>query len=160
MIAYGDSLTAFTARVLRDHELAKDVRQQVFLEALQGLEKFEGRSSLWSWLCSIAVNRCIDARRKNQRAGVMDDFEVWEGLLGQPDPMMDDGRLAKRRALEQCLGKLSDSFRSQLLMRCFLGLSYNEIATAIGATPGAVQVRLSRILPRLRKCLRSNGVAR
>jgi DNA-directed RNA polymerase specialized sigma24 family protein len=46
------------------------------------------------------------------------------------------------------------------LMRCFLGLSYVEIAAVVGDPHGTVQVRMSRILPRLRRCLRGEGVAR
>ena len=50
--------------------------------------------------------------------------------------------------------------RMQLLMRHFLGLSYIEIGEAVGVPHGTIQVRMSRILPRLRRCLRGEGVAR
>lgn len=158
MAAYGTPLTAFALRILRDRELAKDVRQQVFLEAFQGIERFEGRSSVWSWLCSITYHRCFDELKRLRRARTVDDVDVLDGLVGPPDPMMDPDRVAKQRALEQCLGKLSVPMRTQLLMRCFLGLSYVEIGEAIGAPHGTVQVRMSRILPRLRRCLRGEGV--
>ena len=49
MNTYGAPILAFALRVIRNHELAKDVRQQVFLEAFQGINRFQGRSSLWSW---------------------------------------------------------------------------------------------------------------
>jgi RNA polymerase sigma-70 factor, ECF subfamily len=160
MTAYGAPLTAFIVRVLRDRELAKDVRQQVFLDAFQGLERFEARSSVWSWLCSIAYHRCFDELKRIRRAGAVDDFDVWEGLAEPPDLAMDADRVAKRRALEQCLGKLSPSLRAQLLMRYWLGLSYMEIGEAMGVPHGTVQVRMSRILPRLRRCLQGEGVAR
>lgn len=160
MIAYGGPLVAFALRVVRDREMAKDVRQQVFLEAFQGIDRFEGRSTLWSWLCGIAYHRCLDERRRGRRAGPMDDFDVLDGLAGLPDPSMDEDRVAKRRALERCLGKLPTNMRAQLLMRCFLGLSYAEIAEVVGVPAGTVQVRISRILPPLRRCLRGEGVAR
>jgi RNA polymerase sigma-70 factor (ECF subfamily) len=160
MAAYGAPLTAFAVRVLRDRELAKDVRQQVFLDAFQGLEKFEGRSSVWSWLCSIAYYRCFDELRRIRRARAVDDLDGLEEFFGSPDDAVAADRVAKRRALEQCLGKLPAEMRAQLLMRCFLGLSYAEIGDAVGASPGTVQVRISRILPRLRRCLRGEGIAR
>lgn len=160
MVAYGAPLLAFSVRILRDRELAKDVRQQVFLEAFQGIERFEGRSTLWSWLCGIACHRCLDELRRVRRASAVDDFDVLNGLVGLPDPTMDEDRVAKRRALERCLGKLSDSMRAQVLMRCFLGLSFVEIAEVVSIPHGTVQVRISRILPRLQRCLRGEGVAR
>jgi DNA-directed RNA polymerase specialized sigma24 family protein len=45
-------------------------------------------------------------------------------------------------------------------MRYFLGLSYVEIGAALGTAHGTVQVRVARILPKLRRCLRHQGVAR
>lgn len=160
LTAYGAPLTAFALRVLRDRELAKDVRQQVFLDAFQRIQTFEGRSSLWSWLCGIAYHRCLDELRRVRRAGVVDNFDVWDALGGASELTIDEDRVAKQRALEHCLGKLSVSMRTQLLMRCSLGLSYQEIGELIGAPPGTVQVRMSRILPRLRRCLRNEGVGR
>lgn len=160
MTAYGAPLTAFALRVLRDRELAKDVRQQVFLDAFQRIQTFEGRSSLWSWLCGIAYHRCLDELRRVRRVGAVDNFDVWDALVGSSELTMDEDRVAKQRALERCLGKLSVSMRTQLLMRCSLGLSYQEIGELVGAPHGTVQVRMSRILPRLRRCLRNEGVGR
>jgi RNA polymerase sigma-70 factor (ECF subfamily) len=161
MAAYGSPIAAFALRVVRDRELAKDVRQQVFLDAFQGISRFEGRSSLWSWLCSIAYHRCLDELRRVRRAGAPEPIDVWDVLAAQLDPASDDeDRLAQRRALEACMAKLSDSARAELLMRCFLGLSFVEISALVGASHGTLQVRMSRILPRLRRCLRGQGVTR
>lgn len=160
MVAYGGPLLAFAVRVLRDRELAKDVRQQVFLAAFQGIEKFQGRSTLWSWLCGIAYHRCLDERRRARRASAVDEFDVLDALVGPPDATMDEDRMTERRALERCLAKLSPSLRAQVLMRCFLALSYMEIAEVLRIPHGTVQVRISRVLPRLRRCLRGEGVAR
>lgn len=156
MVAYSKPLTAFALRILRDPDLAKDVRQQVFLEAFHGIEKFAGRASIWSWLCGIAHNRCIDELRRMKRTPV--DFGVLEDLLELPDLSMDNQRsVARRRTLERCLAKLSSSERMQVLMRLLLRLSYAEIGELVHDSPGTVQVRISRILPRLRRCLGDPG---
>lgn len=160
MVAYGRPITAFSLRVVRNPEVAKDIHQQVFLAAFQGIDKFQRRSTLWSWLCGIAYHRCLDELRRDRRAAVADDLDAFTALAGHPDPAIDVDGVAKRRALENCLGKLSAVVRSQLLMRCFLGLSYVEIGETTGDPHGTVQVRMSRVLPRLRRCLRGEGVAR
>jgi len=154
MATYGSALTAFAARILGDRELVKDVRQQVFLEAFQGLHRFEGRSSLWTWMCGIAYHRCLDELRRRRRLETSARLELVDVLAGHPDTAVDADRVAKQRALETCLGKLSPAMRSQLLLRYFLGLSYLEIAEVTGSPHGTVQVRICRILPRLRQCLR------
>jgi RNA polymerase sigma-70 factor (ECF subfamily) len=160
MRIYGAPLTAFALRILRDRELAKDVRQQVFLDVFQRIDTFEGRSSLWSWLCGITYHRCLDELRRARRAGRVDDLDVLNELAGPSELVMDEDRVAKQRALAQCLGKLSVPLRTQLLMRYYLGLSFPEIGEAIGDAHGTVQVRISRILPRLRQCLIDEGVLR
>ena len=160
MRAYGGPITAFAQRMLHHSEAAKDVRQQVFLDALRGVGKFEGRSSLWSWLCGIAYHRCLDERRRMLRTDDVDGFDGSDRFFGQPDPMMDADRIAGQRALERCLGKLPEAMRAQVLMRYLLDLSYVEIGEIVGSSHGTVQVRIARILPRLRRCLRGEGVGR
>jgi RNA polymerase sigma-70 factor (ECF subfamily) len=160
MMAYGHKITAFAQRMLRQSELANDVRQQVFLQAFQGFDNFKGRSSLWTWLCGIAYHRCVDELRRNGLWNIVEDVDTVDDLLYEGDASLDPEQLVKRRALERCLMKLPGSLRSQLLMRCFFGLSYIEIAELVGASHPTVQVRISRILPRLRRCLRGEGVAR
>lgn len=160
MVAYGDAITSFTLRLLRNREAAKDIRQAVFLEAFQGISRFEGRSSLWSWLCAIAYHRSMDELKRNKRSGSLNDLDVWTMDSLQPKTVMDEGRVDKRRALEHCLGKLGPATRAQVIMRMFFDLSYAEIGEAIGEAHGTVQVRISRILPKLQKCLREKGFAR
>jgi RNA polymerase sigma-70 factor, ECF subfamily len=160
MTAYGSLLTAFIVRIVRDREIAKDVRQQVFLEAFQGIGKFEGRSSCWTWLSSIAFHRSLDMARSARRFEATDNFDVLEALDWQPDPTMDAEVVSMRRALEHCLGKLPEAQRAELLMRLHHGLTYEEIGEIVGMPAGTIQVRLSRILPRLRRCLRGKGQGR
>jgi RNA polymerase sigma-70 factor, ECF subfamily len=160
MVAYGDAVTGFIVRLVRNPETARDISQHVFLEAFVGLEKFENRSSVWSWLCAIAYHRSMDELKRSKRSELPKDFDVWTWLAQQPDTLMDEGRVDKRRALEQCLGKLEPSMRAQVLMRLSYSMSYAEIGEAIGEAHGTVQVRISRVLPKLQKCLREKGFAR
>jgi RNA polymerase sigma-70 factor, ECF subfamily len=159
MTSYGAPITAFAVRILRDRELAMDVRQQVFLQAFQGIDTFEGHSSLWSWLCGITYYRCLDELKRPWHTAV-DRLDAVDDLVGPPELSEISSRIAKQRALECCLGKLPEPMRAQALMRYFFGLSDAEIGELVGDTPGTVQKRISRILPRLRRCLRSEGVAR
>src|SRR5262249_25611566 len=103
---------------------------------------------------------CLDELRRLRRTSEHDNLEELDDLVGEPDSAMDADRAAKRRALENCLGKLTPAMRTQLLMRCFFGLTYAEIGETVGAPHSTVQVRLSRLLPRLRECLRDEGFAR
>lgn len=158
MTTYGAAVYGYVVRIVRDPDAAKDVRQQVFIEAFQGIHQFERRSSLWTWLCGIAHHRSLDELKRVKRRAAVDDFDVVDRYLAQPEPVMDADLLAKRRALERCLAKFPPAMRSQLLMRCFLGLSHAEIGHLVSDNEGTVQVRISRSLPRLQRCLRQEGV--
>lgn len=156
VVAYGNAINSFTLRLLRNTEAAKDVRQAVFFEAFQGISRFEGRSSLWSWLCAIAYHRSMDELKRNKRASAANS-DVWISSELQSNEVMDEGRVQKRRALDHCLGKLEPSLRAQVIMRMSYEMSYAEIGEAVGDAHGTVQVRLSRVLPKLRKCLKEKG---
>jgi len=160
VIAYSAPLTTFALRTVRNRELAKDIRQQVFLEAFQGIDKFQGHGSLWSWLCGIAYHRSMDQLRRLRRANARNNLELRDALIEPPDATIDADRAATQHALEQCMGKLHHAMRTQLVMRYYLGLTYAEIGETIGAPHSTVQVRLSRILPRLRRCLCMEGFVR
>lgn len=158
MKVYGPAITGFVFRMLRNREAAEDVRQQVFLEAFQGITNFQGRSSCYTWLTKIAYHRSLDAIKRRRRIEASDDFDVLNALHWQPDPSMDAGAAAKRRALEHCLGKLPAAIRVELLMRLYFDLSYAEIEKISGAAAGTIQMRVNRILPKLRQCLQAKGV--
>ena len=149
---YGHYLVGFAMRIVRHKETAEDIAQQAFVEAFLGIEKFQRRSSLWTWICGIASNRATDHHRRNKRIVDVSDFDVW--LEGALQPEQDRGSdIDRRRVLERCLNKMDPEVRAQLLERYVGGLTYDEIGKIVGDAPGTVQVRLSRALPKLRKCL-------
>jgi RNA polymerase sigma-70 factor, ECF subfamily len=161
MKAYGPRITAFAFRTMRHRAAAEDVRQQVFLEAYVGMLKFEQRSTFWTWLCGIASHRVIDEIKRQRKSAPDPTFDVLKELGLQPDPTMDTKtNTALRRALEHCLGKVPAPLRTELLMHFFFGLSYVEIEQLLGVAAGTIQVRMARILPKVRRCLKARGVER
>lgn len=160
MLMYGDAIVAHLARLTRDAEIAKDLSQQTFLEAYRSLESFQGRSSLRTWLFSIARNRGIDEIKRNRRTELREDFDVLKELAVPPEASVRGEERAKRRALEDCLARLPDETREQLLLRMTEGFTYNELGDRSQEAHGTVQVRISRALQQLRKCLRAKGFGR
>lgn len=158
MKVYGPLITGFIFRIVRNRDTAEDLRQQVFLEAFRGIADFKGRSSCYTWLTSIAYHRCLDTLKRDRRIKATDDFDVLNALHWQPDPAVDSGLEAKRRALEHCLGKIPKAMRAELLMRLYFDLSYAEIEKISGEAAGTIQVRVMRLLPKLRRCLYAKGV--
>jgi RNA polymerase sigma-70 factor (ECF subfamily) len=160
MRLYGVPLFRFCRELVDDPDLAEDVHQMTFVQAYEGLARFGRRSSLKSWLFSIARHRCLDALKMDRRRRRR--FETMEEVPDQPGPQpnafdeLHEG--ARARALEICLGKLAPRVRETLLLRFQQGLSYPEIARLVKERPPALQVRVARALPVLRRCLESQGV--
>jgi RNA polymerase sigma-70 factor (ECF subfamily) len=156
MQRHGDTVYRYCCRALGDPELAEDVRQQVFIEAFRDLPKFSSRSTVRTWLLSIARHRVIDAARRRRRseARVLEGEGAELATMGDPRPSPAES-LELRQTLEASLAALGDDERITVLLRFQLGFSFQEIAELCGASPGAHHARVMRALPQLRQRIQS-----
>lgn len=151
MRSHGEAIHRFCRRMVGD-ALVDDVHQLTFVQAYEGLDGFRGDSSLRTWLYGIARYRCLDALRQQQRMassrGAVD--------VGATEPHSDQA-LAARDVLELCLDKLKPKVREAVILRHAEGLSYPEMGAVCGEEPAALQVRVARALPLLRKCIEARS---
>jgi RNA polymerase sigma factor (sigma-70 family) len=157
--AHGDAVYGFCVRLLRTRERAEDVVQQVFLEAYRDLHRFAHQSSIRTWLFGIARHRCMDVIREQQRAKLVesDEHAVLHFVDPGAGPVEHLDRRRRIEMLEDCLKRLSPEARMTVLMRFQTDASYEELARMLAETAGALQVRVSRALPALRRCLERKG---
>lgn len=156
------------ARLLGETEEARDVAQEVFLQVFRTLGRFEGRSTLKTWIYRIVVNQCRNRqrwwrRRRKERSCPIDDLTpADEARLAEAGARMEgpEERLERReraRAVQSALAGLSFEHRAVLLLREVEGLSCEEIAGALSLPEGTVKSRLSRAREALRRALPSGG---
>jgi len=160
MRVHGDAVLGFCMRVVRDHALADDVVQQVFLEAYRDMDQFEGRSPPRAWLLGIASHRCLDAIKTQQRRSKLienNEQAVADFEDPGPGPIDHVDRAQVIAALEECLKRLSPDVRATVLLRFQTGATYEELAARLAATADTLQVRVARALPVLRRCLKRKG---
>jgi RNA polymerase sigma-70 factor, ECF subfamily len=147
------------ARLLGDGEEARDVAQEVFLQVYRQLGRFEGRSTLRTWIYRIVVNHCHNRRRFWQRRGRDKEQPLDEGLAlagtarggAYADSPYEQARRQERAArVQQALLRLSFEQRSVLVLREMEGLSCEDVALALGVPEGTVKSRLSRAREALR----------
>jgi RNA polymerase sigma factor (sigma-70 family) len=160
MTAYGKLVYRYCFRMMVDSDLANDVLQTTFLQAFEGCRQFDGRSSMRAWLFGIARHRCLDAlksRRRKQRR-----FEALDTVQEPVDPaqgLEEEAASNQRRiALQGCIGQLEVRTRDAVLLRFDLGLSYTEMATMTQERAPALQARVSRAMPVLRRCMERKGM--
>ena len=145
--------------ILRNHNDAEDIAQQVFSKIYFSIKNFDFRSSLLTWIYKITVNECYDyLRKKRVRKLVYEsDFSEEDAQRMQnTDAAIDqkpavDTQLAQRDLVVKLLGKLSPEDRSLLLLKEVEGHSVEELAQMTGMNENTIKVKLFRARQKLVK---------
>ncbi|HWI06748.1 MAG TPA: sigma-70 family RNA polymerase sigma factor [Solirubrobacteraceae bacterium] len=139
---YRQRLFAYARQMLGgSRQDAEDALQDVFLRAYSSLRGSDRPVSLRAWLYRVAHNRCIDHLRKPVPPP-MDLFETSRKPLH--DPISESERREDLRRLIEDVRRLPEQQRSALLMREIDGMSYAELADALGVSLQAVKSLLVR----------------
>lgn len=162
IVALHESMVfSLAGRLLGSAEEARDVAQEVFLQVYRRLGRFEGRSSLKTWIYRIVVNQCHNRRRFWHRHG-RDREEALDERFASPAPPRDAWqaspyeqarRRERARKVQAALLQLTFEQRSVIVLREVEGLSCEEVAVALGIPDGTVKSRLSRAREALRQRL-------
>jgi RNA polymerase sigma-70 factor (ECF subfamily) len=159
METHGPAVYRFCRAFLNDPDLAEDAHQMTFVQAFEGLSRFRGESSFASWLFGIARHRCLDvakSQRRRQRRFLATD-QPPETAHPDPGPEAGLSLRARGKALGRCLAELAPQVRATVLLRYQQELSYAEIGSLRGEKAAALQMRVARALPVLRRCLETWG---
>ena len=139
--------------------VAEEVVQDTWLGVVRGIERFEGHSSLKTWLFRILVNRARSAVARERRAGPptadadaavsADRFDSTGAWTSPPDPWTEaaEDRLVSAelaRKVKECVKSLPDNQREVVLLRDVEGLSAPDVCTVLGITDGYQRVLLHR----------------
>ena len=130
--------------LVRNDQDAEDIVQESFLKAFKAQASFRGTEAK-TWMLSIVRNTAMDFRRRD-KSGIAVPWgdEGYEPKEGSPDPervLLDQSR---REQVRQAIAQLEPDFREVIVLREIEGLSYKEIASALGIPMGTVMSRLSR----------------
>jgi RNA polymerase sigma-70 factor (ECF subfamily) len=130
------------------HQDAPDLLQQVFLQMYVKIEQFAGRSGFETWIYRLAINECLQFRRRHARANCAMPADE------PADPSASHTQRTEHQELmERALAQLAPELRAVFVLREIEGLSYREIASALQIEPGTVGSRLNQARELLRKGL-------
>ena len=162
---YHAPMVRFASSFVPNRAVAEEVVQESWFGVVRGIERFEGRSSLRTWLFSIVANqarRTGTRERRETPVGADDDNAVPAERFGKrgewtspPVPWADDAvdRVAAGQILDRirsCFASLPDNQRQAVLLRDFEGLSAHEVCNVLGITEGNLRVLLHRGRARIR----------
>jgi RNA polymerase sigma-70 factor (ECF subfamily) len=145
--------------ILRNHNDAEDIAQQVFAKVYFSIRNFDFRSSLLTWIYKITVNECYDyLRKKKVRKLVYEsDFSEEDALrMENSDAAIEpagpiDERLANRDLVTKLLAKIPEEDRSLLMLKEVEGHSVEELAQMTGMNENTIKVKLFRARQKLLK---------
>lgn len=159
--AFGDLYRAlekpvhnFITSRLNDSSQSNDLLHDVFIDIWKGAARFEGRSTVKTWVFGIAYRKVMDVFRKGGRM-----IYVAE-VPGQIDdsPSAEQSLFAAQKAeyVQKCLGELKPEHRTAIELAFFQDFGYREIAEIIGAPEGTIKTRVFYAKKVLLHCLKKH----
>jgi len=138
-----------------DETSARDITQQVFLKLFTTIGQFREEARFATWLYRLVVNACLDEQRRRRRFISFALFTTENDLKDDPkrrspgifENLTEDDCYTKLElvsAVRAAVGELKPKLRIAILLKYFEGLSYQEMACALGCSPGTVASRLNR----------------
>ncbi|MGH4033594.1 RNA polymerase sigma factor [Actinomycetota bacterium Odt1-20B] len=141
---HGPVLLRLAARLLGDRTEGEDAVQDAFVSAWRRLPEYRGDAAFLSWMYRIVTNRCLNVLRARRPTADLDAV---------PEPAAPDHQTSVARtvegkaaldALQDALTQLTPQQRACWVLREMHGLSYEEIADAVGISHQAVRGRIFR----------------
>ena len=126
-----------------------DLVQETFIRAFRSVGRFRGQCRFRTWLMTIGGNVLKDAQRRSRRERVVALPDDLRAVDGDPHEHAVAGEAEARLATE--LERLPPMQRQVFLLRAQQGLEYEEIASALGTTPGAARVHYHHAVRRLKE---------
>jgi len=166
---YQDKIFSLVAGLVRDHDDALDLTQEIFVKAYRGIDKFRAQSGFYTWLYRIAVRHCIDhsRRRKRTQETLPLDGDALAEMGFEPadtSPSANPERVVVNQhlkvAIRNAIASVQEPFRTAVVLHDVEGLSQEEIAQIMGCPLGTAKSRIQRGRAALRERLRGFVEAR
>ncbi len=164
---YADRVLNLVFRLTGDEETARDMTQEIFVKIYRNLNRFEGKSHIYTWIYRIAVNHISNFLKRERRfkwINMMDrsitDFvhedqveSSFQGWTSCPAPDRQLEGEERTRIVLSAIQSLPVKYRVPLVLHHYDEMSYKDIATALDLSISAVESRIHRAKKKLIKRL-------
>lgn len=151
VVKYQGKIYALVYNMTGNNEDARDMVQDIFIKAYTALPRFKGKSSFYTWLYRIALNRTINFVQKRKRRAAMSLDDMDAGIERDPDlvdlasresPVRDLSLTELKERLNKALQTLSEKHRTVVVLHDIEGTPHDEIARMLNLSSGTVRSRL------------------
>jgi len=166
ILKYQNRIYNAILKICANTDDAAELTQETFVKIIENLDKFEGRSSFYTWAFRIAVNLTLNYCRRDGKLAIRsldDDAEyneqtkqVLKDLLADeksPDPASVAQNKELCAIVIGAMMKLDEAHRAVIVLRDIEGMSYAQIAEVLDIELGTVRSRLSRARSNLREIM-------
>ena len=157
-LKYRERLYYVIISMVRSHADADDILQETFLKAFQHIDKFRGESSIYTWLCRIAINHSISFLRKNKVKRMLSFENMHQEPVSnmiKPDEGLEKAEL--RQIIREAVERLPEKQKAVFILRYFDELPYAQIAKIAQKSEGALKANFFHAVRKISKYMESLG---
>jgi len=149
---YSKPIYFIAFRMFNNPEDAKDICQEVFMKLYKHKGKKPQPQDFFKFVYRVTINCCIDEarKRKGKTCANLDDFAELSANITPEDIAIKNENNVRLKA---AIASLPDAYKTVVILRDILGLSYADTAEVVGYNIGTLKSKLSRARNRLRKLL-------
>ncbi len=160
---YKDRIYTTIFLFVKDHEMADDIFQDVFIKIIRTLRegKYQHEGKFSQWAVRIAYNLCVDYFRRSKRRNIVnptEDFDIFD-IIEDTDPNGEEQIIKEQehRQVKKWLEKLSPEQREVVILRHYAEMSFKEIAMLTGVSINTALGRMRYALINLRKIMKGES---
>lgn len=149
-----ERLYAVIRSFTNNHDDTDDLLQETFVKAFEHLHRFRGDSSLYTWLCRIAINQSISFQRKKKLRTLVSLENLSIPLISRqsdPEGVMQETEL--KQLLREAVDQLSEKQKTVFNLRFYDELSHAEIAEITGNSIGTIKANFFHAIQKIKSHL-------
>lgn len=141
-----------------NHDDTDDVLQDTFIKIYKNIDRFEGRSGLYTWIFKIATNEAITHLDKNKRnLKYVENLNGNENNLEIKDEISLSGNFIKK-ALSKAIEELPPQQKNVFNLRYFNEMSYSDMSEVMGLTEGALKANYHHAVKKIENFIRQLSI--
>ena len=146
---YARTVFKYLLSKTHDEDLAEELTQETFYQALKSIDRFDESCKISTWLCAIAKNQLLSYRRKHPEMKTLEELEQAEFSVesAEQDALDALARVDLMKQLHSCL----EPYREVMYQRIFGNLSFKEIGEIMGKSENWARVTFYRGKEKLKK---------
>ena len=127
--SYFEQVYRYALSLSGNSQTAEEITQETFFKAMRALDQFQGKSSLKSWLCTIAKNLWLSDQRKKKAQPIDDALQLPDLSAGPEEAIV---RRDESMRIHRLLHRLDEPYREVFMLRTLGQLSFRDIGELFG----------------------------